>query len=190
MRREQTIIESDFRAEQTAGFCAMCNKFVPRDEDARCAVAGHLPEHVSGIIELDAQGKIPFEMPKFNWGAALMPPVWGPIHGVLIAAVVLPVIVFANNNFSNALNLPAEASTFLHVLMWAVTSFIILGTGAFCYYFGSRGWGIAWNKDSISSEPLVTREIFDKFVKRERLWTILSAVLFVGFVFLVVTFWL
>ena len=182
-------IKVDIKPEQTAGYCTLCNKIVPRDKDGNCAEAGHPADFISGLIDLDKDGKVPFQLPKFNWGAALMPPVWGPIHGVLTGALVLPLIVFANRTLITAVELPADTSFLWRGLIWTVTVGIIAGTAYLMYYFGKRGWGIAWNKSAISHTPHVTKEMFDSFIKRERWWTILSLAFFVGFVYLIVAFW-
>jgi len=191
VRPKETItVETNYHAEDTAGYCSQCNKIVPRDKDANCAVAGHSAERISGLVPLDKDGNVPFQLPRFNWGASLMPPVWGPIHGVFAAAIVLPILVFANFSLQNALNVAAEVELSRSIFIWLITGGIILGTVYFMYYLGTRGWGIAWNKSPISRQPEVTQEMFDDFIKRERMWTALSAVLFVGFMYLVVNFWI
>jgi len=191
VRPKETItVETNYHAEDTAGYCSQCNKIVPRDKDANCAAAGHEAERVSGLVPLDENGKVPFQLPGFNWGAALMPPVWGPIHGVFAAAIVLPIFVFANNSLQNAFTITTEAGPVARIVVWLITAGIIFGTAYFMYYVGARGWGIAWNKSPISKQPEVTQEMFDDFIKREHMWTALSAVLFIGFVYLVVNFWI
>jgi len=188
--REQVEVQTNFRAEETAGFCSVCNKIVPRKADASCSEGEHEAERVTGLVPLNADGQLPFQLPKFNWGAALMPPVWGPIHGALSGAIVLPIIIFARNVFQNALDLPDDASMVLRGIVWLITISIMLSTVYFMYFYGRRGYGLAWNKSAISKQPEVTQEMFDSFLKRERLWTALSAILFAGFVFLVINFWL
>ncbi|MCL2526171.1 MAG: hypothetical protein FWE46_03870 [Coriobacteriia bacterium] len=191
MRPATTEVQTDYHAEETAGYCSVCNRMVPRDEDANCAVAGHSPDRVTGLVPLDADGTVPFQLPRFNWAAALMPPVWGPIHGVLSAAIVLPLIVFASNSLENAFAMvEGGASVFWTIVIGLMTAGILGGTLYLMYYFGARGWGIAWKKSAISHSPEVTREMFDKFIFRERLWTLLSGLLFVGFVYLVINFWI
>jgi len=183
-------VQTNYRAEETAGYCSICNKIVPRKADASCSEGEHEASRISGLVPLDAEGKIPFQLPKFNWGAALMPPVWGPIHGALSGAIVLPIIIFARNIFQNALALPDEATLVLRIIVWAITVSILLGTIYFMYFYGKRGYGLAWSKSAISKQPEVTQEMFDDFLKRERLWTALSVVLFVGFIVLLINFWL
>ena len=190
VKRNPIEVQTNYRAEETAGFCNACNKFVPRKADASCSEAEHEAERISGLIPLDEKGNPPFQLPKFNWGAALMPPVWGPIHGALSGAIVLPIIIFARNVVQNALAIPDEATMAWRIIIWMVTAGVLLGTLGFMYFYGRRGYGLAWNKSELSRQPEVTQEMFDAFLKRERLWTILSLVLFLGFVFLVVNFWL
>ena len=168
----------------------MCNQIVPRDKDANCAVAGHSAECVSGLVELDADGKPPFQLPQFNWGAALMPPVWGPIHGVYLLVIFLPVIVFANRSLQNLFELLGDASIFMQAFVILVTLGIVSATAYSMFFFGKRGWGIAWRSAEISKTPGVTEEALQQFFKRERLWTALSAILFVGFVILATLFWI
>ena len=188
--RQPQVMQTDFRAEETGGFCVNCNQIVPRDKDARCAVAGHPPERVSGLVVLRPDGSVPFQAPKFSWGAALMPPVWGPIHGVYMLVIFLPVIVFANRSLQNLIELSEGASTAVQVLVTLITVGIVLATLYAMYYFGKKGWGIAWRSSQISRVPGATEEMFKQFIKRERWWTLLSVVLFAGFVFLVANFWL
>lgn len=168
----------------------MCNQIVPRDKDAKCAVANHSAECVSGLVVLDADGNPPFQLPQFNWGAALMPPVWGPIHGVYLLVIFLPVIVFANRSLQNLFELLGDASTFMQIFVALVTVGIVGATVYSMYFFGKRGWGIAWRSAPISKMPGVTKEALEQFIKRERLWTALSAILFAGFVTLATFFWM
>jgi hypothetical protein len=185
----ETVIEVDLKAEQTAGYCSICNEIVPRDSEAKC-IAGHPADFVSGLIELEKDGSVPFQLPKFNWGAALMPPVWGPIHGALTGALFLPVVIFANRAMQMAVDLPDDATLAAQIIVWFAALGITAVTLLFAYYYGRRGWGIAWNKSAISHTPRVTKDMLDAFIKREHLWTALSVLLFAGFAYLAVTFWL
>jgi len=188
-RTEENVIETNYRPEETAGYCVRCNRIVARNSQAMCAEVGHAAEMVSGLIELDNNGQPPFQLPRFNWAAAFMPAVWAPAHGAFAGIIVLPLIIFALNALSSALDLPAEAALPFQIITWLITIIILTCTIAFMYHYGTRGWGIAWNKSRLSREPLVTKEMFDQFVKREHLWTILSVISLIGLLYLVISFW-
>lgn len=187
-RFEQVEVQTDYRAEETGGFCFDCNELVARDAEAKCAAHGHGAERVSGLVPLEADGSLPFQLPGFNWGAALMPPVWGPIHGMMSGALLLPVFIFANNALRGAIDL-AGGNLLWSILTWSVAITILAVTAYFMFYYGKRGWGVAWNQSPISQTPGVTREQFADFIRREYIWTSLCAALFVGFMYLVVSFW-
>jgi len=186
---EQNIIHSDFRPQQTAGYCKQCNRLVARDSQARCADAGHEEQMISGIIELNPDGSLPFQLPRFNWAAALLPPVWGPAHGAVSGALVLPLIIFTLNALRNALAVPDAATLSFRIALWLITAAIVAGTLGFMYHYGTRGWGIAYNRSSLVNQQVITPAMFAQFVRREQLWTVVSALLLIGFLYLVITFW-
>jgi len=166
-----------------------CNRFVARDEQAKCSQAGHDEQEVSGVIELDAEGAIPAELPRFNWAAALMPPVWGPLHGAVSGIILLPVMIFALNAVQAAMSLPEEVTLPFRIIVWVVAVAIIIATLAFMYHYGTRGWGIAWNKSKLVRQEVVTSEMISAFVRRELLWTVPSVLSLAGFLYLVISFW-
>ena len=186
------VVEVSYRPEETAGYCSRCNQLVVRDESAACSHAGHEPEFIRGLIVLSSEGEIPYQLPRFNWAAALFPPLWGPAHGAWAGAVMLPLYLFVDSALQAAVDVPAEASFGLRLLVWLVSLVIVVGTLAFSYRLGRRGWGIAWARAAetgMDALRLSSKEDFDDFIRRERRWFPVCLALFMGLMALAVYWW-
>lgn len=107
-------------------------------------------------------------LPRVNLGALLMPPIWGPAHGFWVTILFYPAWLVADNVFYAAYENPTP----LALVIAALTFIILLGvTIAF----------------SIVAQPLaahraeargVTRS---KYLRRQRIWTVVSAVIALAF---------
>ena len=191
------MIEVNRRPQDTAGYCAHCNKLVVRDASAGCSAGGHGPQSVRGLVDLNADGEIPYQLPRFNWAAALFPALWGPVHGVWAGAVVFPLLIFMDNALRVAASPPPDAADWLMPVIWFVTSLIVAGTLALMYNFGKMGWGIAWVKaneaglDALpqNKPPEDSLPEFKRFLARERRWFPASLLLFASMIALAVYWW-
>ena len=103
-------------------------------------------------------------LPRINWGALLMPGIWGPAHGFWVCILFYPLYLFADNLFYAAYTTKEG-----WVIALAVLCGIIL-----------LGATIAF---SIISQPFaahraeakgITRE---EYLKRERIWAVVSLIL-------------
>jgi hypothetical protein len=185
------IIQTNRRPQETGGYCALCNCLVPRDEQARCKKDSHPAELVRGLVDLTPEGELPYSLPRFNWAAALMPPLWGPAHGAWSGALVLPLLLFADSVLQSAVGFTAAATLWQKVLVWAVTAGVFAGTLMLMYRFGRRGWGIAWSKAyAMGASADDSRSLdYDTFLKRERLWLAVSLPLLILLLSLAVYWW-
>jgi hypothetical protein len=187
-----TVIETNRRAQDTGGYCQHCNAIVARNEQGFCKPAGHPPEGVYGLVDLTEEGQVPYELPRFNWAAALMPPVWGVMHGAWAGFIVLPLWLFVDSVISAAVyKIPAGTPPLTRVLVWAVTVLVVAGTAGLMYWFGRRGWGIAWRRTfGKNADGLDTNAASIKtFIARERRWFWICAPLFVVIFALAGVYW-
>lgn len=153
---------------RTAGYCVLCDRIVERDDAGACT---RNPEHpaqaVSGTVILAEDEPVP-ELPRFNLGAFLVPPVWGPAHGLWAGAIFLPMWLFMDSVIATAIG-RGSASAAGGVAIVALT----LGAQA---WFAKRANGLAWRRVS-------DRVPVDEFVRRERVWAVALvpvAVLLIG----------
>lgn len=140
---------------RTAGYCVACDRIVARDARGDCE-QGHPPEFVTGFIPL-AEGQTPPSLPRFNWAAFALPPVWGPAHGLWVGAIFLPIWLFADSVLSTiSAGSVARAGAVV----------VMVATCAFQAFFAKRANGLAWRRvsDTVSVE---------QFVRRQRMWTLL-----------------
>jgi len=142
---------------RTAGYCVLCDRIVERGLDGECTRRpGHPARAVSGTILLGEGEDVP-QLPRFNWGAFVMPPVWGPAHGQWAGAIFLPLWLFMDSIVATAFA-PGMASAIGGIASVALT----LGAQA---WFAKRANGLAWR--------LVADHVtVGAFSRRERLWAI------------------
>jgi len=155
------------RPEDTVGFCMACNALVRRNADATCE-AGHPAEIVFGALDATETEVIP-SLPRFNWGAFFMPPIWGASHGMVVAGlVVLPLWLFMDSTLQSAVyGIDAHASLATRFGVYGMTALVVFVTLALMYWFGRTGWGLAWRRqygEGTSTIPM------DEFIARETRW--------------------
>ena len=148
-----------------AGHCIVCNRMVERRADGSCP-AGHAPAAVAGDIEL-AQGEGLPRLPGFNWGAFLLPPIWGVVHGMWAGIFFVPLWVFVDN----AMKATAGRAVWMQVLAWLT----LAGTLAFQFEYGRTANRLAWRK-------ACERMTLSDYVRRQRLWAAGGAVVAVALV--------
>ncbi|HSK46729.1 MAG TPA: viscotoxin-A3 [Coriobacteriia bacterium] len=139
---------------RTAAYCVLCDRIVERSADG-CCPEGHPPAALTGSIPLASDEVVP-SLPRVNWGAFALPPVWGPAHGQWVGVLFLPIWLFTDSVASTASRGPVA-------LVAAVL--VLLLTVAFQFYFAKRANGVAWRRvaDHVSVE---------EFIRRQRRWTV------------------
>lgn len=139
---------------RNAGYCVVCDRIVAREEGGACP-EGHPAEAVSGKILLSSDETVP-QLPRFNWAAFALPPVWGPAHGQLVGVIFLPIWLFADSAIS-----VAGRNAFTAV----VAVLVAAATLGFQAFFAKRANGVAWRRvcDEMSIE---------EFARRQRIWAL------------------
>lgn len=136
-----------------AGHCALCDRLVVRAADGTCD-RGHPAEAISGNVIL-IEGESPPRLPRFNWAAFLVPPVWGPFHGLWVGAIFLPLWLFADSIVA--------ASAGRGVSGIAGSVFVGAVTIAAQAWFAKRANGLAWRRVSDHVDV-------DAFVRQQKTW--------------------
>ena len=77
------------------GLCRRCRDFVELD-GALGDAAGHARADMAFVAELPSDAPLP-HLPSFNWGAFLMPPIWGAGHGQVFTVLLYPVWLLVDN---------------------------------------------------------------------------------------------
>lgn len=107
----------------------------------------------------------PAGLPRFNWGAFLMPPIWGVAHGQWAGVFFLPAWAFVDN----VLRAERAFGVWTTVLGWVM----VLATLGLQVGFAMNADRVAWRK----RREGVTLETY---LRRQRYWAIASAVMAVG----------
>lgn len=139
------------------GYCKACRCFVELDKslvDPR----GHRRRDMAIIMELPVDKPI-YHIPQFNWGAFLMPPIWGAGHGQVFAVVVYPMWLMADNLLWAAIH--GQASVLLAALALA-------GTLAFMFFYARMANYVGYMRVLTTMSP-------DEYCAAERKWTIACA---------------
>lgn len=155
------------RPEQTIGYCAYCNKLVRRMPDAGCP-NDHPAIGVSGVALIGQDEDIPV-LPRFNWAAFAMPPLWGAGHGSFVAGlIVLPMWLFMDQAIQSAVfRLSSTTPAIIRVGVYGLAVAIVGLTLALMFWFGSRGWGLAWRKEY---EDGTSQKTFAEFIIQQKRW--------------------
>ena len=101
-------------------------------------------------------------LPRVNWGALLMPAIWGPAHGQWITILFYPLWLFADTALTNAV--------FYGGLALVLALIVISGSAAITIYYGCTAGFIAYKRvaDRVSKE---------RFLAQERKWVVVSAII-------------
>ena len=152
-------------ANRVAGHCFVCDAMVVRCPDGSCP-AGHSPAAVSGSVELTPGAPMPV-LPRFNWGALLMPPIWGIAHGLWAGVFFLPLWAFVDSAIRGTLDRP---------LGWRAAAWATLvGTVAFQFEYARKANRLAWRRAS-------ARLSLDAYLRQERVWAAGSGLLLAALV--------
>ena len=103
-------------------------------------------------------------LPRVNLGALLMPGIWGPAHGLWVAILFYPLWVFVDNIIFNAYSNPEPFSIAFAVIVGAIMV-------AFSFGFAIVSQPLAAHR---AENRGVSRETY---LKRQRIWAIVSFVL-------------
>lgn len=110
-------------------------------------------------------------IPRFNLGAFLLPPVWGPGHGLWWTILYYPVWLFADNCFYEVYIRPSGFTVTVAAVMFVTLVLVTVG-------FGVGAQPLAAHK---AAEKGLTKE---QYLKRERIWAVVCVIvgaLFLGF---------
>lgn len=114
--------------------------------------------------QIEAEQRFMKGLPRFNVAALLMPPIWGPAHGIWVTILYYPIWLFVDNLFYATYVDPQPLSVIL-----SITAFVLL-----------LGITIAF---SIVSQPIAAHRAEDrgvsrqKYLVRQRYWAIGCAIL-------------
>ena len=150
---------------RVAGHCIVCDRMVERLPDGSCP-QGHQSAAVSGSIPLAPGEPLP-SLPRFNWGAFFMPPIWGIAHGLWAGAFFVPLWAFVDSAVRSTVDKP---------LAWRVAAWATLvGTVAFQLEYARTANRLAWRRASAHMS-------LEVYLRRERIWAAAMGVLLLVFV--------
>ncbi len=143
-------------AARQAGYCVLCDRVVERDAGDGCP-AGHPAEAVTGRVVLGDGEAVP-QLPRFNLAAFLIPPLWGPAHGLWVGVVFLPMWLFADSILRSTGR--GAAGIAGDVVVVSVTLVMM-------WWFARRANGLAWRR-------VCDRVSVAQYVRREKVWAALA----------------
>jgi len=175
------------RPEDTVGFCMACGDVVRRTAQGTCE-AGHPADLIYGAQTVERNDSLP-KLPRFNWGAFFMPPIWGASHGMVIAGlIVLPIWLFMDSTLQSAVyGVDATSPLATRIGVYAMAALIVLVTLALMYWFGRTGWGLAWRRHFADGTSALS---MDEFIAREKRWYWVCIPLFFILLGLAVFYWI
>lgn len=178
-------MKKQIRPQDTVGYCSVCNKLVRRTKDAAC-VNGHPQEFMHGA-HIVAQGEEVPVLPKFNWGAFFMGPLWGPAYGVWAGMIVLPLWLFMDSSLRSVASLTPDTLLRGRILTWGMAILIIVATLAIMAWMGRTGYGIAWSR---VYQTGISEKSYASFLRSQRWWAFGGGLLFFIFVAGAVYYWM
>lgn len=149
------------------GFCIACNAIVPIDTDGRCA-SGHTSQSVHAVGEAPVDAEFP-AMPRVNWGAFLMPSIWGPAHHIWASIFFYPIWLLADTSLRAAAGMGGWRGVLLAILVLG----IMVAVEA---WFAMTASGPAYAR-------MAERYSLERYLERERIWA--WAMLPIALVFIV-----
>lgn len=171
--------------QDTIGYCAICNSLVRRGRKAVCP-NGHEAQYVQGAQMYPRDKDIP-ELPRFNFGAFFMPPLWGPAHGSWVAGLVLPLWLFVDSVLQTAVfGIGEGASLGTKIFLRGGAGIVVFFTLALMFWFGRRGWGLAWAWEYRTG---ASKRTWEQFRRKELYWTIFSTLLFLATIAGAIYYW-
>ncbi len=106
-------------------------------------------------------------LPRMNWGALLMPGIWGPAHGFWVSLLFYPLWLLTDNLIFAAYTHPDPGAIAVAVLVGIVTVAFTIGFALVCQ-------PIAAHHAEAAGLSRTT------YLKRERIWTVVCLILAVA----------
>ncbi|MDR1088271.1 MAG: hypothetical protein LBL23_03250 [Coriobacteriales bacterium] len=146
------------------------------------------PEPAAGGAQQPASEELQFaepdlsRVPRINWGALLMPAVWGPVHGQWITILFYPLWLFADTCLTNAVIFGGLSSGLLSTggLATILAATVVLGTAAITFLYASTAGRKAYLR---AAERMTLQE----YLARERVWAVVCAL--IALLFIVLATW-
>jgi len=117
----------------------------------------------------------PEPIPRFNWGAFFIPPIWGVANGQWPGVFFLPLWVFIDN----VLRGPQPFGVWGVAAGWALAALTLGAQGL----YAANANRLAWHKAAGRLSP-------EQFARRQRVWGVVGAITFVGMVVWITLFML
>lgn len=150
------------------GYCKACRRFEELDRDLKDPLR-HGRDDMALILELPRDKPI-YHIPEFNWGAFLMPPIWGAGHGQVFAVVLYPAWLMVDNMMWAAIHgdgnpvlaALALAGTLLFMFFYARTANYVGYMRAIAtkspeeYIAGERRWALAMGAVALAMVAFAT----------------------------------
>lgn len=141
------------------GYCKACRCF--QELDGKCRDHLMHDRHLMAIILELPKDKPLYHIPEFNWGAFLMPPIWGAGHGQVFAVVLYPVWLMVDNLIWAAIH--GQASPVLAVIA-------LIGTLAFMFFYARTANYVGYMRVLTTKSP-------EEYIAGERKWAIAMGLL-------------
>ena len=107
----------------------------------------------------------PAPIPRFNWGAFFVPPIWGLAHGQWPGVFFLPLWVFIDNMLRG----PQPFGVWSALIGWGIAG-LTLGAQA---VYAANANRIAWHRVADRMAP-------ETFARRQRIWGLGGGVVIAG----------
>lgn len=111
-----------------------------------------------------AEETVRLEIPRFNWGAFLVPPIWGVVHGQWWGVFFLPAWAFIDNMLRGP-------------RIWGPWT-VVIGIGMALTTIGLQVL-YARSADRLAVRGIADRAAFERYLRSQRVWGVGGAVVFV-----------
>ena len=148
------------------GACRDCRDFVELDDSLVPRNCGHSKDRIATVLLLEESEPLP-HLPKMNWGAFLMPALWGPGHGQWYLILMYPIWLFLDNIIYTAVHAGGWYVLLAIACLACMLAFLVV------YARGANMFGYL----RIAQEKTV-----EEYLKREKVWAVAMAVIAVVFV--------
>ncbi len=148
------------------GACRDCRDFVELDDNLVPRNCGHSKDRIATVLLLEDSEPLP-HLPKMNWGAFLMPALWGPGHGQWYLILMYPIWLFLDNIIYTAVHAGGWYALLAVACLACMLVFLVV------YARGANVFGYL----RVAQEKTV-----EEYLKREKVWAVAMAVIAVVFV--------
>lgn len=140
------------RGMRLVGYCRVCRCFQELDRDLKDHLR-HDRRCMAIIMEMPEEEPL-YHIPAFNWGAFLMPPIWGAGHGQVFAVVLYPLWLMVDNLLWAAVK--GDGSP-------ALAGVALVGTLAFMFFYARTANHVGYMRAMSRKSPA-------EYVRDERRW--------------------